>query len=288
MKLNEVYKHKRPVISFEIFPPKKDSELKDIDETLRILCSLQPDFISVTFGAGGSDNIDKTLALAEKIKKEYAIEPVVHLTCLHYTKAQIAQFAKQLKDAGIENVLALRGDRNPRFSEQHDFTYASQLIRYLKSDDVLCVGGACYPECHPEAESVLVDIQNLAKKVNAGADFLITQLFFDNSHFYTFLNNCKLANINIPISAGVMPVLNKAQIERMVDLCNASLPVSLEKILQRFEHDPVALFDAGMAYALHQVIDLLASDVDGIHIYTMNNPSVAKRICEGIANILKR
>lgn len=286
MKLREKFKQKRPVLSFEIFPPKKDSALKDIDETLGILCELKPDFISVTFGAGGTSNHNRTIELAKKIKQEYHVEPLVHLTCLTYDKKEIDEFSAALQENGLENVLALRGDRNPDVPPRKDFQHASQLTAYLLQKGDFCVGGACYPECHPESEDRVSDVIHLKEKVDAGDEFLISQLFFENDMFYRFVENCRIAGIHTPITAGIMPVINKGQIERMVTLCGASLPGRFRKIMTKFEDNKKALFDAGMAYALSQIIDLLANDVDGIHLYTMNNPVVARRICEGIKNII--
>lgn len=286
MKISELHREKRPVLSFEIFPPKKDSELKNIDETLEILCGLNPDFISVTFGAGGSSNNNKTIELAKKIKYEYHVEPVVHLTCLCYDKRDIDEFTKVLAAEGIENVLALRGDRNPKVPEKDDFKHASELIAYLKKKGDFCIAGACYPECHPESADRVSEMRNLKKKVDAGAEVLLSQLFFDNNFFYRFREDCRIAGIDVPVTPGIMPVINAAQIQRMVTLCGASLPECFQKIIRRYEDNRQALFDAGMAYALSQIIDLLANDVDGIHLYTMNNPVVARRICEGICNII--
>lgn len=286
MKISELHREKRPVLSFEIFPPKKDSELKNIDETLEILCGLNPDFISVTFGAGGSSNNNKTIELAKKIKYEYHVEPVVHLTCLCYDKRDIDEFTKVLAAEGIENVLALRGDRNPKVPEKDDFKHASELITYLKKKGDFCIAGACYPECHPESADRVSEMRNLKKKVDAGAEVLLSQLFFDNNFFYRFREDCRIAGIDVPVTPGIMPVINASQIQRMVTLCGASLPERFQKIIRRYEDNRQALFDAGMAYALSQIIDLLANDVDGIHLYTMNNPVVARRICEGICNII--
>ncbi len=287
MKITEIHKHKKAVLSFEIFPPKKDTELKNIDETLGILCELNPDFISITFGAGGSSNNNKTIELAKKIKYEYHVEPVVHLTCLCYDRNEIDEFSRILKEEGIENILALRGDRNPNVPAKEDFAHASELITYLKKkNNDFCIAGACYPECHPESVSRVDEIQNLKKKVDAGAEVLLSQLFFDNNYFYRFVEDCRIAGINVPITPGIMPVINAAQIKRMVTMCGASLPERFEKIIHKFEDNKDALFDAGMSYALSQVIDLLANDVDGIHLYTMNNPVVARKICEGIRNIV--
>ena len=285
MKVSQVYNTKRS-LSFEIFPPKKDSELQNIDETLEVLAELKPDFISVTFGAGGSSNCNRTIELAKKIKYEYNIEPVVHLTCLHYDKNEIDEFAKVLRSEGIENILALRGDPNPNVGAKDDFRHSSDLISYLKDDFDFCFLGACYPECHPESPSTVSEIKSLKKKVDAGAEVLLSQLFFDNDIFYRFHEECEIAGIEVPVIPGVMPVINAAQIKRMVSLCNASFPKRFQRIISRYEDNKEALFDAGMSYCLSQIIDLLVSDIKGIHLYTMNNPLVARRICEGIKNII--
>lgn len=288
MKVREKFEQKRPVLSFEIFPPKRGAALQNIDETLEILSECKPDFISVTFGAGGSSNNNRTIELAKKIKNEYHIDPVVHLTCLTYDKAEIDEFSRVLKENGLENVLALRGDQNPDLTPKEEFHYASELTAYLKEKGGFCIGGACYPECHPQSADRIDDIAHLKKKVDAGDEFLISQLFFENQMFYSFVEYCRIAGIKVPITPGIMPVINKAQIERMVTLCGASLPERFKKIMNKFEDNKEALFDAGMAYALSQIIDLLANDVEGIHLYTMNNPAVARKICEGIKNIVKK
>ena len=286
MKITDIHEKKKNVLSFEIFPPKKDEELKNIDATLEILCDLKPDSISVTFGAGGSSNNNKTIAIAKKIKEVYHVEPVVHLTCLCYDKAEIDEFTKVLQAEGIENILALRGDRNPNVPEKHDFAHASDLITYVKQNHDFCIAGACYPECHPESADRVEEMRHLKKKVDAGAEVLLSQLFFDNNYFYRFVEDCRIAGIDVPVTPGIMPVINAAQIKRMVTMCGASLPERFEKIIQRYGDNKTALFDAGMAYALSQIIDLLANDVDGLHLYTMNNPVVARRICEGIKNLV--
>ena len=286
VKISDIYKNNKKSLSFEIFPPKKDSELENIDETLEVLSELHPDFISVTFGAGGSANCNRTIELAKKIKDKYHIEPVVHLTCLHYNKAEIDEFAKVLTAEGIQNVLALRGDRNDRVPEKDDFKHCSDLISYLKPNHDFCFLGACYPECHPESANRINEIKCLKKKVDAGAEVLISQLFFDNDTFFHFYEECRIADINVPLIPGVMPVINAAQIKRMISICNAALPERFQRIINRYENNTEALFDAGMSYALSQIIDLLVSDIQGIHLYTMNNPVVARRICEGIRNIV--
>lgn len=286
MKIADLYGKNKTVLSFEIFPPKKDSELKNIDATLEILCELKPDFISVTFGAGGSSNCNRTIELAKKIKYEYKVEPVVHLTCLSYDKGEIDSFSEILKEEGIENILALRGDRNPELPEKSDFSHASDLIAYLKRTEDFCIAGACYPECHPESENRVSEMRNLKKKVDAGAQVLLSQLFFDNEQFYRFEEDCRIAGIEVPVIPGIMPVINAAQIKRMVTMCGASFPNRFQKIIHKFEGKKEALFDAGMSYALSQIIELLTNNVQGIHLYTMNNPVVAGSICEGIKNII--
>jgi len=286
MKISELYKQNKKSLSFEIFPPKKDTELQSIDETLEVLCELHPDFISVTFGAGGGSNCNRTIEIAKNIKHRYGVEPVVHLTSLHYDKAEIDAFAKVMEAEGIENILALRGDRTPRIAEKDDFAHASDLISYLSKGHDFCFLGACYPECHPESDGKVSDMKGLRTKVDAGAKVLLSQLFFDNEKFYDFCERCRIAGIDVPIIPGIMPVINAAQIRRMLSLCNASFPERFNRIVRKYEDRADALFDAGMAYALSQIIDLLASDIPGIHLYTMNNPAVARRICEGIRNIV--
>ena len=286
MKINDLYKTKKRTLSFEIFPPKKDTELRNIDDTLTILSDLDPDFISVTFGTGEVSDPDRTISLAKKIKEEYKVEPVVHLTCLHYDKKEIDHLAGRLQDEGIENILALRGDRNAAIPDKNEFKYSTDLINYLKQKYEFCLLGACYPECHPESGSKVNDLLNLKAKVDAGASALLSQLFFDNKTFYDFHEKCRIADINVPVIPGIMPVINASQIKRMVSLCHASFPERFQKIIDRYEDKKAALFDAGLYYAISQIIDLIAAGSDGVHIYTMNRPSAARRICEGIRNII--
>jgi methylenetetrahydrofolate reductase (NADPH) len=286
MKISDIYKNNKRSLSFEIFPPKKDTELASIDETLKVLCELNPDFISVTFGAGGSANSNRTIEIAKNIKHNFGIEPVVHLTSLHYDKSEIDEFATAMKEACIENILALRGDRSPNAPEKDVFPHASDLISYLKSKYDFCVLGACYPECHPESSDRVNDLKGLKTKVDSGAELLVSQLFFENRIFYDFRERCRIAGIDVPVIPGIMPVINANQIKRMISLCNASFPERFCRIIRRYENNSEALFDAGMTYALTQIIDLIADGIQGIHLYTMNNPKVAKRICDGIRNIV--
>ena len=277
----------RTVFSFEVFPPKKTSPIDTIYKTLDGLKDLKPDFISVTYGAGGNTADSSTCDIASIIKNEYNIEALAHLTCVNSSMDDIDIILKQLKENNIENVLALRGDINPDNPPKDDFRYASELISYIKEKGGFNLSGACYPEIHLEAKDMITDILNLKKKVDAGASHLISQLFFDNNAFYSFVEKAKIAGINIPIEAGIMPVVNKNQIERMVSLCGASLPAKFSKIMQRFEHNPEALRDAGIAYAVDQIVDLVSNGVDGIHLYTMNNPYIAKKISESVVSIIR-
>ncbi len=286
MIIENIFKEKKPVVSFEIFPPKKEAELNNIDATLKTLAQLHPDFISVTFGAGGSSADNKTVELAKKIKRDYGIEPLVHLTCISNSKEEIRQILGQMEDAGLKNVLALRGDMNPNVPAKNDFRYASELVAFIKEQGDFHVSGACYPEVHLEAPDGIADIRNLKKKVDAGAGHLVSQLFFDNNVFYDFLTKVRIAGIDAPVEAGIMPVTNKAQIKRMVTMCGASLPDKFERILEKYGESKEALFDAGMVYAVNQIVELISYGVDGIHIFTMNNPVVAGRICDGIKNLV--
>ena len=286
MKIESKFQKKKPVLSFEIFPPKRDKAIQNIDETLAILSELNPDFISVTFGAGGSHTDNQTVELAKRIKQQYGIDPLVHLTCLNSSKFEICELLEELKEAEIDSILALRGDKNPAVEEKQDFRYASDLVKFSRQYGDFSISGACYPECHTESKNKIEDIAYLKEKVDSGVQHLISQLFFDNNAFYSFQEHIQIAGMHVPVEAGIMPVINKAQIERMVTLCGASLPEKFSRVMHKYEDNKEALFDAGMAYAINQIVDLLAHDVDGIHIYTMNNPIVAKRICDGIKNLI--
>lgn len=286
MQIASLFQEKKTVLSFEVFPPKRTSSIDTIYNTLDELQDLKPDFISVTYGAGGNAGDTATCEIASAIKQKYKIEPLAHLTCVNYTKEEIEQILGHLEENGIENVLALRGDINPEVAPKNQFHYASELVSFIKERGGFHISGACYPEGHIASDNLVEDILNLRKKVEAGAEHLISQLFFDNSYFYSFLEKARIAGIQVPIEAGIMPVVNKAQIERMVTLCGASLPSKFTKMLQRFEHSPEALRDAGIAYAIDQIVDLISQGVDGIHLYTMNNAQIAKKISSSIAGLI--
>lgn len=285
MRISDIFK-KKTVFSFEVFPPKKTSSVDVIYKTLEEMRDLSPDFISVTYSAGGSGNGQLSCDIASKLKDEYGITPMIHLPCINYSREEISNVLEELKRRGIENILALRGDINPDIKPVKDFKYASELVEFIKSKGDFDVAGACYPEGHIEADSIVDDIRNLRTKVDAGAEHLISQLFFDNKFFYEFREKAAIAGINVPIEAGIMPVVNKNQIERMVSMCGASLPQKFAKMMQRYEHSPEALRDAGIAYAVDQIVDLVANGVDGIHLYTMNNAFVARRISDAVSGII--
>ena len=286
MYISDLFKKDRTIFSFEVLPPKKTSSIETIYETLEGLSDLKPDFISVTYGAGGNRADSKTCQIASDIQEKYGILSAAHLTCVYNTKEDIDYILKELEEHGIRNILALRGDINPDFPVKKDFKYASELVSYIKSRGNFHVSGACYPEGHGEADSLIDDIKNLKKKVEAGAEHLMSQLFFDNTQFYDFLEKARIAGIEVPIEAGIMPVVNKSQIERMVSMCGASLPVKFSKMMQKYEHQPEALRDAGIAYAIDQIVDLISNGVDGIHLYTMNNPYVAGKINDAVRSLL--
>ena len=286
MKIAELFKPGKTVFSFEIFPPKKDGSIDTIYSTLDGLSDLHPDFISVTYGAGGSEANVITSEIAGLIKRKYNTESIAHLTCVNSSKEDIDFQLEQFKKQGIENVLALRGDINPDIPPKKDFAHASDLISYMKERSDLGFSGACYPEGHVECESLDKDIENLKIKVDAGASHLISQLFFDNSSFYKFIEKARAAGINVPIEAGIMPCVNAKQIQRMVGMCGASLPTKFTKMIARYENNPEAMRSAGIAYAVDQIIDLCANGADGIHLYTMNNPVIARKIAESVSSVI--
>jgi len=277
----------KTVLSFEVFPPKKTSPIETIYNTLDELHTLNPDFISVTYGAGGSNLGASTVDIASTIQDKYGIKAMAHLPCINYTKDEIIDILDQFKEHNISNILALRGDINPDVPPKKDFKHASDLISFIKKYGDFSISGACYPEGHLESKSIAQDIKYLKYKVDCGLEHLISQLFFDNNVFYNFLERCEIANIKVPIEAGIMPVVNKKQIERMVSLCGASLPHKFTKMMQRYENSPEAIRDAGIAYAIDQIIDLSSNGVDGIHLYTMNNPYVAQKISNAVGSIIK-
>ena len=286
MKINELFNTKELVFSFEIFPPKVTSPISTVYNTLEELKDLKPDFISVTYGAGGSLTDNRTTELSSLVKEKYGVESVAHLTCISSTKEEIDIILDDLKMKGVENILALRGDIPVGQDPKGEFNYAYELISHIKNRGDFNILGACYPEGHVKGRDFKEDMLHLKLKEEMGATQFISQLFFDNSYFYNMLEQKEKLGIKSPIQAGIMPVVNKNQIERIASLCGAHIPEKFIKIMNRYEHDKDALREAGIAYAVEQIVDLVSSGVDGIHLYTMNNPYVARRIHENINTII--
>lgn len=287
MKIKELFKQKQPTISFEVFPPNKIFTLEKVYEFIDELSLLKPDFMSVTYGAGGSTRRN-TVDIASKIKNINNIEALAHLTCIGATKKEIDEILKDLNKNNIENIMALRGDI-PQECENKigEFSHANDLIKYIKEYGDFSIGGAFYPEDHQETNDLL-DLFNLKTKVDSGTDFLISQIFFENEKFYEFKEKLGKLNIKTPLIAGVMPITNGKQIRRITSMCGCSIPEKLKKILDRYEDNPIAMREAGIAYAMEQIIELISDDIAGIHIYTMNRVEASKKIMENIGNILRK
>ena len=287
MKIKELFKQKQPTISFEVFPPNKIYTLEKVYEVIDELSLLKPDFMSVTYGAGGSTRRN-TVDIASKIKNINNIEALAHLTCIGATKKEIDEILKDLNKNNIENIMALRGDI-PQECENKigEFSHANDLIKYIKEYGDFSIGGAFYPEGHQETNDLL-DLFNLKTKVDSGTDFLISQIFFENEKFYEFKEKLGKLNIKTPLIAGVMPITNGKQIRRITSMCGCSIPEKLKKILDRYEDNPIAMREAGIAYAMEQIIELISDDIAVIHIYTMNRVEASKKIMENIGNILRK
>ena len=285
----DILNSKKVSLSFEVFPPKKKEALESIKKTALSLTTLNPDFISVTFGAGGTTQA-YTAEIAEAIESN-GTTALAHLTCVRSTSQALNDTISDLKKRNIRNVLALRGDFPKDTAENENIfpsglTHASDLVALLKKEG-MCVGGACYPEGHPESASRETDIDSLKYKVDAGVDFLTTQMFFDNDMLYSFLYRLQSAGIRVPVLAGIMPITNSNQVSRMIDLSNAYIPRKLLSICDRFRDSPEAMMQAGIAYATDQIIDLISNGVRGIHIYTMNKPEIAGAIIKNVDAIIK-
>lgn len=274
----------KPTFSFEIFPPKGESNLKTVYDTVDALASLSPDLISVTYGAGGSSR-GNTAVITSDIQIKYNVPALAHLTCISSTKEEMNEILIELREKGVESILAMRGDVTDT-ATVGDFKHANELVAYIKSNYHFKVFAACYPEKHTEAYSMAEDLRHLKQKVDAGVDALITQLFFDNEVFYSFMDKVRGIGIDVPVIAGIMPITAASQLERMVSMCGASIPKEIQQFVKAYGHNSMAMKEAGIAYATKQIIDLLANGVDGIHIYTMNQPEVTKRIVENLRGIL--
>lgn len=286
MHIKELFNKKRFVFSFEVFPPKATSSIDTVYKTLESLSDLRPDYISVTYGAGGGSNLNKTKEISSMIKNKYGIEALAHLTCISSTKNEIKQILIELQEANIDNILALRGDIPKDEDVKGDFQHSSDLAEFIMKSACFDLGGTCYPEGHYDSSNLEQDVLNLKAKIDAGVTHLTSQLFYDNNAFYEFMNLVQKHNINVPIQAGIMPITNKKQIERIVSLSGTKIPEKYMKIMNRFESDNDAMADAGIAYATEQIIDLMANGVDGVHLYTMNNPYVARKTHNNLISMI--
>ncbi len=290
MKISDILKRGTPSVSFEVFPPKTDTAFENVKAAAEEIARLRPAFMSVTYGAGGGTS-RYTLDIARDIEENIGVPTLAHLTCVSSTRETVAQRIADMKAAGITNVMALRGDLTPELMncdrDTLDYKYASELVRELKaSDGDFCIGGACYPEIHPESRGSIDDIAHLKEKVDAGVDFLTTQMFFDNNLLYNFLYRIREAGITVPVVAGIMPITAAGQVERAIKLSGSFMPQRFKSIVDRFGHSPEAMKQAGIAYATDQIIDLFANGVTNIHVYSMNKPEVAAKIMENLSNII--
>ena len=284
MNIRELFDNKKCVLSFEVFPPKKVSSIDAVYEVLDNLCKLKPDYMSVTYSAGGSDNCLETLRMCSIIKERHNVEPLMHLTCVGTRTSEIESILKDLKNKKINNILALRGDK--RDDAVYELKYASELVKIINNTGGFNVVGACYPEGHIECENMDMDIENLKQKVDLGVTHLNTQMFFDNDDFYKFMEKIRKAGIKVPVQAGIMPIVRQNQIDRIVTLAGVKIPSRLSRLIAKYSDNPEALYDAGVAYATEQISDLIAGGTQGIHLYVMNKYDVAKRITDNVRNLL--
>ncbi|MBF1354358.1 MAG: methylenetetrahydrofolate reductase [NAD(P)H] [Megasphaera micronuciformis] len=286
MKIIDILKNKRVTLSFEVFPPKTADAVPTALAAAEAIAALHPDFMSVTYGAGGGTS-DFTVHIASAVKKTYGVEVMPHLTCLSSTKEKVTETLQDYKEAGFETIMALRGDVPADGTRKNDFEHATDLMKQIKSfDSSMALGGACYPEGHPESPSLAADIENIRRKVDAGAQFLSTQMFFDNSLFYSYLNRLHAAGIDIPVLAGIMPITNKRILTRSLAMSGTAVPARYIAMVDAYGDSPEAMKQAGIAYATEQILDLYANGVRNVHVFAMNKPDVAKAISENIRPIL--
>lgn len=283
MKVIDILNNGKVNVSCELFPPKVWSQVSGAKQVVRDIAKLSPSFMSVTYGAGGGTS-EHTVDLSREVQA-CGVTALAHLTCLSTTEEKLVSVIEQLKADKIENILALRGDKG-ELSVPGAFNHASELISLIRSHGDFCIGGACYPECHPESASVAADLDGLKIKADSGCQFFTTQMFFDNNVFYKFMYRLLAAGINVPIVAGIMPVTNSAQLDRIVSLSGSGIPLRFKAIADKFASDPAAMKQAGIAYATEQIIDLIASGVNNIHIYTMNKPDIAESIMTNLSDII--
>ena len=289
MNITEILKKEQMSLSFEVFPPKQETSFESVSKATEEIAALKPSFMSVTYGAGGGGNQRFTLDIAKNIKDKYGVPMLAHLTCVATNRATIRERMQAMKDAGIHNVMALRGDLPLNYTEDDkknwDYSYAVELVRELKTEG-FCIGAACYPEVHPESANQREDIKHLKEKVDAGADFLTTQMVFDNSLFFNFLYKIREAGITVPVLPGIMPITNAKQVERAIKLSGAFMPQRFKAMVDYFGTDSNAMKQAGIAYATDQIIDLYANGITNVHLYTMNKPEIAEGIQRNLSDIL--
>ena len=285
MKIKEILDQGKPTLSFEVFPPKTEAAYESVEKAAGEIAKLKPSFMSVTYGAGGGTS-RYTVEIASMIQ-DLGVTPLAHLTCVSSTREKVHQVLEQLREKRIENVLALRGDIPADGVTPREYRYASQLIREIKEFGDFCIGAACYPEGHVESANKSMDMDYLKEKVEAGCDFVTTQMFFDNSILYSYLYRIREKGITVPVIAGIMPVTNARQISRITGMSGTYLPSRFKSIVDRFGDNPAAMKEAGIAYATEQIIDLIANGVNGIHVYSMNKPDVAAKIQDNLREILK-
>ncbi|MBO5415357.1 MAG: methylenetetrahydrofolate reductase [NAD(P)H] [Clostridia bacterium] len=290
MKLTELFEQNKLSLSFEVFPPKTDTAFESVKHATEAIAALRPSFMSVTYGAGGGTS-KYTLDIAKNIKERYGVPTLAHLTCVSSTKETVREKIEQIRAAGIENIMALRGDLTPAL-EQSDrsawaYSHAIDLIRDIRESGAdFCIGGACYPEIHPESANQREDIRYLKEKVDAGCSFLTTQMFFDNNLLYNFLYKIREAGITVPVIPGVMPITNGNQVERAIKLSGSFMPQRFKALVDKFGTTPDAMKQAGIAYATDQIIDLFANGINNVHVYSMNKPDVAEAIQKNLSDIL--
>lgn len=286
MKIRDILGTGKPTLSFEVFPPKTEDKIECVEKAAMEIAKLKPSFMSVTYGAGGGTS-RYTVQIASELQDRCGVTSLAHLTCVSSTKEKVHQVLDELKEKGIENVLALRGDIPADGKVEKDYRFASELIDEIKQSSDFCIGAACYPEGHVESENKTKDIQHLKEKVEAGCDFVTTQMFFDNNILYNYLYRIREQGITVPVVAGIMPVTNVSQIRRICGMSGTYLPSRFKAIVDRFGENPAAMKQAGIAYATEQIIDLIANGVNAIHVYSMNKPDVAMRIQESLSEILR-
>lgn len=286
MKISDLLNQEKRLLSFEVFPPKTTDTFETVKSATEQIARLHPSFMSVTYGAGGTTD-QYTTMIASNIIKNYGVTSIAHLTCVSTDKEKIENKLIELKKNGIENILALRGDIPSNGVICQDFTYANELVEFIKKKSDFCIGGACYPDSHVESKNQQTDILYLKKKVDAGCDFLTTQMFFDNNVLYNYLYKIRKAGITVPVIAGIMPVTNANQIKRICSISGTYLPARFKRIADKFGDNPAAMLQAGVAYATEQTIDLYANGIKAVHVYSMNKPEVARNIQANLSEILK-